>query len=333
MSLGRPWSMQDTMRRLPLLWQIIAINALLVSATIVAAVVTTGFDLGAASTRGQFAVLVLGTTGILLGNGLLLRRRLAPLDSLIRTMESVDLSDQGQRAEDDVTDSVEVARLNASFNRMLDRLEEERRAASQSVLRAQEQERKRLAQDLHDEVNQALTAIMLRLQASIQDAPPDLAGELRETQRLAGQAMEELLNLARELRPTALDDHGLLPALRAQVRDFAERTGIHADFRRRGDVPELSDDQQLVIYRVAQESLSNVVQHADARHVSVELSFVGGTTLRIADDGCGVNGGARNGGLGLRGMQERALLVGGKLDVHSAGGRGTTVTLTMGAKP
>jgi two-component system sensor histidine kinase UhpB len=211
---------------------------------------------------------------------------------------------------------------------MLDRLETERRAASQSVLRAQEQERKRLAQDLHDEVNQALTAIMLRLQASIQDAPPDLAGELRETQRLAGQAMEELLNLARELRPTALDDHGLLPALRAQVRDFGERTGIHADFRRRGEVPELSDDQQLVIYRVTQESLSNVVQHADARHVTVELSFVGRTVLRIADDGCGVSG-ERNGGLGLRGMEERALLVGGDLDVHSADGRGTTVTLTM----
>src|SRR5437588_8004212 len=131
--------------------------------------------------------------------------------------------------------------------------------------------------------------------------------------------MEELLNLARELRPSALDDHGLLPALRQQVRDFSERTGIHADFRRRGDVPPLSDDQQLVIYRVTQESLSNVAQHADARTVEVELSFVGRTVLRIADDGRGVNGGAnrRNGGLGLSGMRERALLVGGTLDVRS----------------
>jgi two-component system sensor histidine kinase UhpB len=316
------------MRRASLLWQIIAINALLVAATIGAAAITTGIDFGVASERGQFAVLALGTVGILLGNGLLLRRRLQPLDRLITTMESVDLSAQGSRAAVRFADSVEVARLNASFNRMLDRLESERRAASQSVLRAQEQERKRLAQDLHDEVNQALTAIMLRLQASIQDAPADLAGELRETQRLAGQAMEELLNLARELRPTALDDHGLLPALRAQVRDFGERTGIHADFRRRGEVPPLTDDQQLVIYRVTQESLSNVVQHAAAQHVTVELSFVGRTVLRIADDGCGVSG-ERNGGLGLRGMQERALLVGGDLDVHSAGGRGTTVTLTM----
>ncbi|MDQ4040225.1 MAG: sensor histidine kinase [Actinomycetota bacterium] len=315
-------------RRTPLLWQIIAINVLLVGATIGAAVASTGFDFGPASERGEFVVLVLGIAGILLGNGLLLRRRLAPLERLITTMESVDLAEPGRRAEMEATDSVEVARLNASFNRMLDRLETERRAASQAVLRAQEQERKRLAQDLHDEVNQALTAIILRLGASIQDAPPGLAAELRETQRLAGQAMEELLNLARELRPTALDDHGLLPALRAQVRDFGERTGIQADFHRRGDVPALTDDQQLVIYRVTQESLSNVARHARARRVDVELSFVGRTMLRIADDGRGVSG-KRNGGLGLRGMQERALLIGGKLDVHSISGRGTTVTLTM----
>ncbi len=315
------------MRRITLLWQLIAINALLVSAMIAAATVAAGFDLGASNERGQFAVLVLGAAGILLGNAFIVRRRLQPLERLIGTMEQTDLSPNAERAEVD-SDSVEVARLNAAFNRMLDRLEIERREGSRAVLRAQEQERKRLAQDLHDEVNQALTAIMLRLQASIHEATPELRRELRETQRLAGQAMEELLNLARELRPTALDDHGLLPALRGQVRDFADRTGIHADFRRRGDVPPLTDDQQLVIYRITQESLSNVAQHAGARHVTVELSFVGRTVLRIADDGCGVQG-ESNGGLGLTGMHERALLVGGDLDIHSGNGRGTTVTLTM----
>ena len=111
------------------------------------------------------------------------------------------------------------------------------------------------------------------------------------------------------------------------MRDFADQTGIQADFRPRGDVPRLTDDQQLVIYRVAQESLSNVAQHAEAENVTVELSFVGRTVLRISDDGRGVSG-ARDGGLGLSGMQERALLVGGQLDVHSGQGQGTTVTLT-----
>ncbi len=128
--------------------------------------------------------------------------------------------------------------------------------------------------------------------------------------------MEELLHLARELRPTALDDHGLVPALTSQVATFGDRTGIRSSFRRHGTVPLLSDEEQLVIYRVTQESLSNVAQHSGARHVDVELSFVGRTVLRIRDDGYGFKTShataARR--LGVSGMRERALLVGGHLD-------------------
>ena len=140
-------------------------------------------------------------------------------------------------------------------------------------MRAQEEERARIAQDLHDEVNQALTAILLRLQAAMLDVPPGLRSELKEIQTLATQAMEELLHLARQLRPTALDDHGLVPALASQVADFGERTGIRATFHRHGDLPELSDEEQLVLYRVTQESLSNVVQHSRREPVRVELSL------------------------------------------------------------
>ena len=144
--------------------------------------------------------------------------------------------------------------------------------------------------------------------------------------------MEELLHLARQLRPTALDDHGLVPALTSQVADFGDRTGIRSSFRRHGTVPPLSDEEQLVIYRVTQESLSNVAQHSGARHVDVELSFVGRTVLRVRDDGYGfktsANGRAR---LGVSGMRERALLVGGHLTIFSEPGDGTTIELTMGA--
>jgi two-component system sensor histidine kinase UhpB len=201
------------------------------------------------------------------------------------------------------------------------------------VLRAQEDERKRIAQDLHDEVNQALTAISLRLQASVMDAPPDLQRELRETKGLVSQAMDELLHLSRELRPTALDDHGLLSTLRAHVAQFAERTGMRTTFRHNGAMPPLSDDQQLVIYRVAQESMSNIVKHSGAKTVNVELSFVGKTLLRIADDGRGLSPNGRSstsgGGHGLSGMKERALLVGGSLTIESNENGGTTVTLAM----
>jgi two-component system sensor histidine kinase UhpB len=124
----------------------------------------------------------------------------------------------------------------------------------------------------------------------------------------------------------------VVPALASQVGDFGDRTGIRATFRRHGAIPMLSDEEQLVIYRVTQESLSNVAQHASAGHVDVELSFVGRTMLRVRDDGDGFtpafNGRAR---LGLSGMRERALLVGGSLAVFSEPGDGTTIELTMGA--
>ena len=127
-----------------------------------------------------------------------------------------------------------MRRLQAAFDRMIARLEAQRREAGRAAIQAQERERRRIAQDLHDEVNQALTAVSLRLQASIERAPPELRRELTETKRLASQAMDELLALARQLRPAVLDDHGLVPALHSQVRDFAEQTGIDATFRPAG---------------------------------------------------------------------------------------------------
>jgi two-component system, NarL family, sensor histidine kinase UhpB len=144
--------------------------------------------------------------------------------------------------------------------------------------------------------------------------------------------MDELLTLARQLRPTALDDHGLVPALASQVAHFSERTGIRARFQRSGPVPMLTGDEQLVLYRVTQESLSNVAQHARASSVEVELCSVGRTILRVSDDGRGFGGGPQDNGrahIGLSGMRERALLVGGRLQVFSAPGGGTTIELTM----
>jgi two-component system, NarL family, sensor histidine kinase UhpB len=322
------------MRSRTLLTQVLAVNTVLVAVTaFVAAVVARDRLDEAVSTQGML-MIALAVFGVVLLNSILLRRRLEPMDRLVDTMSRVDLTSPGKRAQVTRGAASEVQRLSADFNRMLERLEEERREAGRAVLRAQEQERSRIAQDLHDEVNQALTGILLRLQATIGDAPPGLQDELRDTQALATQAMEELLHLARQLRPTALDDHGLIAALASQVADFGDRTGIRATFRRHGSIPPISDEAQLVIYRVTQESLSNVAQHAHAQRVDVELSFVGRTVLRVRDDGNGFAGLPSSNGrsrLGLSGMRERALLVGGNLAVFSQPGDGTTIELTMGA--
>src|SRR3954451_18194897 len=329
------------MRSRTLLTQVLWVNTVLVAVTaFVAAVIARDRLEDAASIEGLL-LIALAVFIVVLLNSILLRRRLEPMGRLVDAMSSVDLTSPGRRADVSRGAADEVRRLSADFNRMLERLEHERREAGRAGLRApegerspraQEVERSRIAQDLHDEVNQALTAILLRLSATISDAPPALQEELRETQALATQAMEELLHLARELRPTALDDHGLVPALTSQVAAFGDRTGIRSSFRRHGSVPPLSDEEQLVIYRVTQESLSNVAQHAGARHVDVELSFVGRTVLRVRDDGNGfkLNGNGRT-RLGVSGMRERALLVGGHLTIFSEPGDGTTIELTMGA--
>ena len=189
-------------------------------------------------------------------------------------MDRVDLTSPGQRACAPENAPREIERLTADFNRMLERLEEERRESGRAVLRAQEEERARIAQDLHDEVNQALTAILLRLQAAALDVPPGLRSELKEIQTLATQAMEELLTLARQLRPTALDDHGLVPALASPGGRLrrAHRHQVRSSTAT-ATRPSLSDEEQLVLYRVTQESLSNVVQHSGASSVRVELSL------------------------------------------------------------
>ncbi len=309
---------------------------LLVVATLFAASAAASLDLEVTDERARFGLLAITIVLALLVNMAMLRRRFGPLERLIERVEAIDPADpQAFDPPPEARSVEEIDRLATSFCQLLDRIEVELRRSGRLVLRAQEEERKRVARDLHDEVNQALTAILLRLEALSHDAPERLAGDIGEVKGLTNQAMDELLTLARQLRPTALDDHGLVPALASQVASFGERTGIRTRFRQPiGDLPQLSDEQQLVIYRVAQESLSNVVQHAGAASVDVELNFVGRTVLRVRDDGRGfptVNGGGRN-RLGVSGMRERALLVGGNLNIYSTPGEGTTIELTMGAK-
>lgn len=319
-----------------LLSQVLAINSLLIVGTVFAASVAARLDLTSSDGLHQFLIVCAAILAAVLANGLVLRRRFRPLERLVETMARVDLATPGVRAEAQRDEPADVQRLREAFNAMLDRLEAERAGAASAVLRAQEEERARIARDLHDEVNQALTAILLRLQASAGDAPPELADELAETRALAQQAMGELLRLARELRPAALDDHGLVPALRSQVAEFGRRPGITAHLEVEDGLPELSPDAQLVVYRVAQESLSNVARHADARTVTVSLGRDDDgrhVRLRVADDGIGLQtpSPTPGTGLGLAGMRERALLAGGRLDVRCSDddGTGTVVELAL----
>lgn len=261
------------------------------------------------------------------------RRRLRPLGKLLEDMEKVDLSRPGlalPSSIDGVGETEEVERLELAFLRMMRRLEAERRRAGSAALRAQEEERARVARDLHDEVNQSLTGLLLRLEAAREAAPPELEAELEETKALANQAMRELLSLARQLRPTALDDLGLAAAVAGQVEQLA-RGEIAAEFAADGDLSDLDDDAQLVVYRVVQEALSNAARHSGANRIDVRLRRAarGGVELEVSDDGRGFAFDEAERGLGIAGMRERALLIGGELTIESRPQHGTTVRLTV----
>jgi two-component system sensor histidine kinase UhpB len=318
------------MRNSQLLTQVLAVNLLLITAAVIGAVIVANVSLADHPQTGLVFGIAIAIAIVV--NVLLLRRRFRPLERLVDEMERADLVQPGANLRNPTFEGgpEEVQRLQRAFLRMLERLEAERRRASSAALTAQEQERARIARDLHDEVNQSLTGLLLRLEATRRHASPELAHELAETRALANQAMKELLTMARQLRPTVLDDLGLKAALAGQVTEIQRQTDIQTALEADGDFQELPSEVQLVTYRVAQEALSNAVQHSDADNVTVRLASSDGTLeLTVADDGRGFSFDQATKGLGMGGMRERAMLVGGDLNVESRPKSGTRVRLRV----
>ncbi len=325
------------MHRRNLLTQVLVANLVLIIVAVVVTAVVGNPDSNVAGHPGVALVLGLAVLLTVLVNVMMLQRRFRPLERLVDEMERADLSRPGanlQAPAEARGEPEEVERLNRAFRRMLERLEAERRRTSSTALAAQEEERARVARDLHDEVNQSLTALLLRLEAARVKAPVELAHELAETKALANRAMEELLMLARQLRPTALDDLGLKAALAGHVKELGRRGPVNATFDAVGDFSGLPADVQLVVYRVAQEALSNAAQHSGAERVEVKLAREGDRVeLTVGDDGSGFTFDQAARGLGIAGMRERALLVGGDMQVTSSLDSGTRVRLTVPLEP
>jgi two-component system sensor histidine kinase UhpB len=315
------------LRTWPFAWRIFAVNAVLLIAAAVALAfspATVSFPI--ALTEG--IVLAVGLIVILIVNLLLVRRSFAPLERLARLMRSVDLLEPGQRVE--IGGPQEVRELGAVFNEMLERLERERHESSWHALKTQETERKRVAQELHDEVGQALTAVMLHIGRLAKHAPADLRDDLDEALETTRASLEDVRRIAKQLRPDALDDLGLVPALNALATTFGERAGLVVVCRLPEAIPPIGDEAELVVFRVAQESLTNVARHAGSPRV--DLALEGSErriALRVRDYGRGIDG--KHAGAGIRGMRERALLIGAELSIGPARGGGTEVSLRLPA--
>jgi len=228
-----------------------------------------------------------------------------------------------------------VTELVRGFNEMLGRLEDERRESGRRALSAQEAERLRIARGLHDEVGQILTGVLLQLSSLADAGAAQRQGELEEAKQATRQALEEVRRIAHELRPAALEHLGLASALTELTTKFAGLTGIVIDRRFDPALPPLSAEIELAIYRIAQESLTNVIRHADASHVEVSLeNGLESVVLRVLDDGRGLDTSAPSSdadGGGLRGMRERALLIGGALAIKEGPTGGVEVRLEVPA--
>ncbi|MFJ1567802.1 HAMP domain-containing sensor histidine kinase [Streptomyces erythrochromogenes] len=277
---------------------------------------------------GEAIVLVAGLVAMLVLNAVLLRIGLAPLGRLSRAMATVDLLKPGVRPQ--VTGQGEIAELTGTFNTMLDRLEAERATSSGRVLSALEDERQRIAQELHDEVGQTLTAVLLQIKHAADRIPEPVRADLHQAQETTRASLDEIRRIARRLRPGVLEELGLHSALRSLAAEFTtSRLSVSAHIT--PGLPALDAATELVLYRVAQEGLTNAARHSGATRVEVYLRPVpgGGTSLLVRDNGRGLGGAPE--GAGIRGMRERVLLIDAELLVGAGPGGGTDVCLNVTA--
>jgi two-component system sensor histidine kinase UhpB len=312
-------------RHVSLFWRLFVPNATVLATACVVLMVEPA--------NGRVVALTGGLAALLVVNLVLMRRTFAPLARLSAAMRATDPLRPGQRVPAEGPRS-EVTVLAEAFNEMLERLEDERRESGRRALSAQESERRRLAGELHDELGQSLTALALQLNRVGGRVPDGARPEVLAARDTALGLVDETRALARRLRPEGLDALGLAAALTNLVERLSAQTGLPIDRRLARDLPPLDPDAELVLYRVAQESLTNVVRHARASRAELTLATRDAdVVLEVRDDGIGVDGHtAGRDGRGVLLMRERAMLVGGELQVGGRpGGPGTVVRLRVPA--
>jgi two-component system, NarL family, sensor histidine kinase UhpB len=317
-------------RSISLFWRIFAVNATLLSLVAVLLIVTP-IEISAPIAPIQAVIIVAGFVVAMVANGLLSRRAIAPLERLAQRMDTVDLLRPGQRLAIGRDD--EVGHVVRAFNRMLDRLESERRQSGQRMVAAHEDARVSVARDLHDEVGQLLTGVLLQLD-SIADAAPQGRDEIDEAKEAVRRALDEVRRISSELRPEMLEHLGLLSALTELATTFGRASGIGVQREFDVSLPALEPAASLAIYRIAQESLTNVARHARADLVTIAIEGShDSVVLRVSDNGRGFVTPMPEEHGGLRSMRERALLVDGALAIRQMPAGGVEVRLEVPLTP
>lgn len=324
---------------LPILYKVLVGNAAIVTLGAIAGTWVTIEMVRRAPNGTYFSLAILFVVvGIILSvivNFLVLRAAFQPLSVLERAAFAVKNGDLSARAEEVTFTDPQIAHLAETFNATLDELARDRlelRSLASQVVRAQEEERKRISRELHDDTAQVLFAQVLRLTALKSSDDPRVQETAAKLEAMTVEALEGVRRLALELRPPALDDLGLLAALGDLAQRFSDQTNIPVDYHPRGLRGRMPAETELVLYRIAQEALMNVAKHAQASHVQIDLDrSPEEVRLSIRDDGSGFDLASatvrddRGVGLGLFGMEERAHLVGGALSIVTAPGNATQI--------
>lgn len=335
---SRRWAPRSLLA-LPILYKVLIANAVVVAVGAIGGTWTTLETVERAPEQNH-AMLILGFVifGIVLSlvvNYLILRAAFQPVSNLERAASAVRRGDVSVRVEPSAFADPQFAQLAATFNATLDEIAADRDQLNQlasQVIRAQEQERKRIARELHDDTAQILFAQLLRLTALKSSTSEEVRDAADDFEEMTVAAIEGVRRMAVELRPPALDDLGLLAALGDLAQRFGEQLGIDVDYQARGPRGRLPAEVELVLYRVAQEAITNVGKHAEASRVWIDLDRTADdVTLSVRDDGRGFDpdtaraSDERGLGLGLFGMEERAALVGGIFKVWPRHGGGSEI--------
>lgn len=269
-------------------------------------------------------------------NFVVLQIAFRPLTDLQKVMTRVQTGEYALRARLTGADP-QADQMAQAFNMMLEAIDDATRLRASQIINAQEQERKRIARELHDETSQVLTSLLISL-AVLEESltTPEARERIADTRQLAHQTLRAIRSLSIDLRPSALDDLGLLPALRWYVKEYQKKCSIEVDFVASGFKERLPAEMETALYRIVQEALTNTARHSQAKRVSIMLKEdeeeVEGI---ISDDGSGFDFEAlrkapdSERGLGLAGMTERAVLLNGRLDIETRSGHGTTISVHM----
>ncbi|MFN8205065.1 MAG: HAMP domain-containing sensor histidine kinase [Solirubrobacteraceae bacterium] len=311
-------------------WAIVLVNVAVLGVSAVLLIVTP-VRITPKIAAVEVAIVVAGFLAMAAISLLLLRGVLAPVRRLAAVMAEIDPASPGRRLDESEARYGEVITVAHAFNAMLDRLEDERRASSRRAVEAQEAERIRIARELHDDIGQTLTATAIEAERAAGAGTDERSEALRRAATAVRESLDDVRRIARELRPEALDDLGLVNALISLCRRVSAQSGVRVAIHAAESLPPLPPETEVVVYRVAQESLTNVIRHSGARTADVALDAGDGSlTLTVRDDGAGLApGGDPERGTGIAGMRERALLAGGRLALRSRSGLGTEVELRI----